>query len=89
MAGILWQEVLLKPPATSECRGDLPSHPALLDWLAVDFREHNWDIKRLVKMMVTSATYRQSAVVNPENWQKIQKISTWHMVHATGFMQNL
>jgi hypothetical protein len=47
-------------------QGKLPSHPALLDWLAVDFMDHGWDIKRLVKQIVTSATYRQSAVVTPE-----------------------
>lgn len=41
-------------------QGDLPSHPQLLDYLAVDFMEHDWDIKRLIKMIVTSATYRQS-----------------------------
>jgi hypothetical protein len=37
----------------------------LLDWLAVDFRESGWDLKRLVKLIVTSATYRQSSVVAP------------------------
>ncbi len=42
--------------------GEQPSHPQLLDWLAVDFREHNWDVKRIFKLMVMSATYRQSAV---------------------------
>jgi hypothetical protein len=47
-------------------QGELPTHPALLDWLAVDFREHHWDIKRLVKQMVTSATYRQSAATTKE-----------------------
>ena len=47
-------------------QGELPSHPALLDWLAVDFIEHQWDIKWLVKKMVTSATYRQSSIVSPE-----------------------
>ena len=45
--------------------GSRPSHPELLDWLAVDFRESGWDYRRLVKLMVTSATYRQSAVATP------------------------
>jgi len=45
--------------------GSRPSHPQLLDWLAVDFRENGWDYRRLVRLMVTSATYRQSAVLSP------------------------
>jgi hypothetical protein len=44
-------------------QGDLPTHPELLDWLAVDFRENGWDIKRLIKQMVMSATYMQSAII--------------------------
>lgn len=47
-------------------QGKRPSHPELLDWLAVDFMHHGWDIKRLLRQLVTSATYRQSAVVTPE-----------------------
>lgn len=43
-------------------QGDLPTHPELLDWLAVDFMESGWDLKRLIKMMVMSATYRQSTI---------------------------
>ena len=42
-------------------QGDLPTHPALLDWLAVDFRESGWSIKGLHKQIVTSATYTQSS----------------------------
>lgn len=42
-------------------QGDLPSHPELLDWLAVDFQESGWDVKRLVKMIVMSETYCQSS----------------------------
>jgi cytochrome c553 len=45
--------------------GSRPSHPALLDWLAVEFRESGWDYRRLVRLMVTSATYRQSAAATP------------------------
>ena len=42
-------------------QGQWPSHPELLDWLAVDFREHGWDRKRLIKLILTSRTYRQSS----------------------------
>lgn len=55
-------------------QGELPTHPKLLDWLAVDFKAHHWNIKRLVKQIVLSATYRQSSDVpaaalktDPEN----------------------
>ncbi|HEY1110255.1 MAG TPA: DUF1553 domain-containing protein, partial [Opitutaceae bacterium] len=42
-------------------QGEWPSHPELLDWLAVEFRESGWNVKRLVALIVTSRTYRQSA----------------------------
>ena len=55
-------------------QGAAPTHPELLDWLAVDFVENGWDIKRTLRQIVTSATYRQSSVfsnslrdVDPEN----------------------
>ncbi len=51
-------------------QGELPTHPQLLDWLAVDFRENGWNIKRLVKQIVLSATYRQSSNLT-ENHKKI------------------
>jgi hypothetical protein len=66
----LWQEFfgrgIVKTTGDFGMQGELPSHPWLLDWLAVDFVEHGWDIKRLVKQMVTSATYRQSSKFVPE-----------------------
>jgi len=66
----MWQEFfgrgIVKSAGDFGMQGDLPTHPALLDWLAVDFREHGWDIKRLAKQIVMSATYRQSAVASPE-----------------------
>ncbi|MBL8212596.1 MAG: DUF1553 domain-containing protein, partial [Bryobacterales bacterium] len=47
-------------------QGQLPSHPELLDWLAVDFMERGWDMKAALKTIVMSATYRQSAAASPE-----------------------
>ena len=70
----MWQQFfgrgIVKSTADFGMQGDLPTNPELLDWLAVDFREHGWDIKRLVKQIVTSATYRQSAATTPDK-QKI------------------
>ena len=50
--------------------GEPPTHPKLLDWLAVEFRESAWDVKALFRLMVTSATYRQSAAATPEKLEK-------------------
>ena len=65
-----WQEVfgtgLVKTSGDFGVMGELPSHPELLDWLAVEFRETDWDVKRLYRLMLTSATYRQSAVTTPD-----------------------
>lgn len=66
----MWQEFfgrgLIKTAADFGMQGELPTHPALLDWLAVDFSEHGWDMKRLVKQMVMTATYRQSSQISKE-----------------------
>lgn len=47
-------------------QGRLPTHPELLDWLSVDFMEHGWDIKYLLKKIMLSATYQQSSEITPE-----------------------
>ncbi|MEM6474050.1 MAG: DUF1553 domain-containing protein, partial [Planctomycetota bacterium] len=47
-------------------QGEPPSHPQLLDWLAVDFRENGWDVKRLVKQMVMSRAYRRDASISED-----------------------
>lgn len=47
-------------------RAELPSHPELLDWLATEFMDSNWSIKKLHRLIVNSATYRQSSRVTPE-----------------------
>ena len=57
---------LVATPEDFGSQGEYPSHPDLLDWLAVDFRESGWDVKRMIKQMVMSATYRQDAKVSRE-----------------------
>lgn len=47
-------------------QGALPTHPDLLDWLAVDFMEHRWSTKHLLKLIVTSETYQQSSKITPQ-----------------------
>ena len=47
-------------------QGSLPSHPELLDWLSVDFVEHDWDIKYLLKKIMLSATYQQSSEISED-----------------------
>lgn len=63
-----WQEIfgtgLVKSSEDFGSQGQAPSHPELLDWLAVEFRESGWDVKKFFKLLVTSASYRQSAQAN-------------------------
>jgi hypothetical protein len=47
-------------------KGELPTHPELLDWLAVEFMDHGWSMKHILKTIVLSATYRQSSRLTPE-----------------------
>ena len=51
-------------------QGEWPSHPELLDWLTGDFQSNGWDVKRTLKMLVTSSAYRQSSVVIPEKLER-------------------
>jgi len=51
-------------------QGEQPSHPELLDWLAAEFRDSGWRMKRLHKLIMMSATYRQSSIARPELYQR-------------------
>ena len=69
-----WQEVfgtgLVETSDDFGSQGKRPSHPDLLDWLAVEFRQSGWDIKRFFRTLVTSAAYRQAATLTAEKIEK-------------------
>ncbi len=69
-----WQELfgtgLVRTTGDFGVSGELPSHPELLDWMAVEFRESGWDMKKFYRMLVTSAAYRQAATTTPEKLEK-------------------
>ena len=69
-----WQEVfgsgLVRTSDDFGSQGEPPSHPLLLDWMALEFRKSGWNIKKLFREIVTSATYRQSAQVSTKKLEK-------------------
>ena len=69
-----WQEIfgtgIVRTTGDFGVAGELPSHPELLDWLALEFRENGWDMQKFFKLMVTSATYRQSATISKDALEK-------------------
>lgn len=70
LANRLWEAVfglgLVRTAEEFGSQGELPSHPELLDWLAVELVRTGWDMKRFLRLLVTSAAYRQSSKVTPE-----------------------
>lgn len=73
----MWQEIfgtgIVESTDDLGITGSRPTHPELLDWLAIDFRENGWDMRRLYKLMLTSATYRQSNATTPDKIAKDDK----------------
>jgi mono/diheme cytochrome c family protein len=69
-----WQHLfgqgIVKTSEDFGSQGQWPTHPELLDWLAVEFRESGWNIKHMLRLMVMSNTYRQSSKVTPELVQR-------------------
>ena len=61
---------LVKTSENFGSQAEWPSHPELLDWLAVDFAENGWDMKRMQKLILMSQAYRQTTVVTPEKLEK-------------------
>lgn len=70
----LWQQFfgdgLVVTPEDFGVQSEYPLHKELLDWLAVEYRESGWRTKALVRLMVTSSTYRQASVVTAEAWER-------------------
>jgi hypothetical protein len=70
----MWQEIfgigLVRTADDFGSQGEPPSHPQLLDWLAVDFEQSGWDIKRFYRQILTSAVYRQMALATPQKLAK-------------------
>jgi hypothetical protein len=66
----LWERLfgigIVKTSENLGNQAEYPSHPELLDWLAAEFMETGWDMKRFLKLVVSSAAYRQNATVTPE-----------------------
>lgn len=70
---LVWQELfgkgIVKSAGDFGMQGDLPTHPELLNWMAADFMDNGWNIKRLLKMIMTSSTYRQSASISDKHME--------------------
>jgi hypothetical protein len=67
-----WQQLfgagLVRSSHDFGTQGTLPTHPELLDWLAIWFQEHDWDMKKLVRLMVVSETFRQQSHAPAQDW---------------------
>ena len=62
---LFWGAGISKTLDDLGAQGERPTHPELLDWLALDFMENGWNIKRTIRLLVMSSTYRQSSIAPP------------------------
>jgi hypothetical protein len=73
----IWQQVfgvgIVKTVGDFGVQGEKPSHPALLDWLATEFVASGWNVKRMLRMIVTSSTYRQTSRVTAQSLERDPK----------------
>ncbi|HIE98222.1 MAG TPA: DUF1553 domain-containing protein, partial [Fuerstia sp.] len=74
---------LVRSPEDFGSQGLAPSHPLLLDWLAAEFLANGWNVKRLLKQLVMSSTYRQSSITSPDQYRRDPE-NTW-LTHAPVF----
>ena len=69
----IWQEYfgigIVRTVEDLGTQGEFPTHPDLLDWLAVELMEHNWSLKHIHQLIVTSSTYQQTSVVTPGTYE--------------------
>jgi mono/diheme cytochrome c family protein len=74
IANRLWGEIfgegIVSTPEDFGIKGEPPSHPELLDWLAVEFMDNGWSQKKLLRLIFTSSTYRQSSRATPESLER-------------------
>jgi mono/diheme cytochrome c family protein len=70
----LWETLfgngLVRTSEEFGAQGERPTHPELLDWLAVEFMDSGWNTKRILRLIVTSQTYQQTSEVSQENWKR-------------------
>lgn len=82
----IWQQVMgqgiVRTPEDFGRQGQPPTHPLLLDWLASDFVEHGWDIKRLIRQIVLSATYQQASDADGERRRRDPANLYWSRAEA-------
>lgn len=80
MVNRLWKQTfgqgLVKSLEDFGAQGSWPTHPELLDWLALDFVDHGWDVKRTLKLLVMSGTYQQSSLVS-EQLKQVDPFNSW------------